>query len=84
MYFFRFVLTELRDKYGDVMTVDLPFGTKVVLLNSAEAFWDGAIKNAEYLTERHFDGKNLFTPLGITGMSQLCKHSQSHNLRERI
>ena len=50
----------MRDRYGEMMTLDLAGGKKMVVLNGADAIQEAFVKNADMLSER---ADNLGSPL---------------------
>mgnify|MGYP001800525441 CR=1 FL=1 len=58
--------TGLRKKYGDVISYDLNMNSKMVVLNSADAIYEGFVKNADVLSSRP---KRIFPLMsaGVTG-----------------
>ena len=50
----------MRDRYGEMMTLDLAGGKKMVVLNGADAMQEAFVKNADMLSER---ADNLGSPL---------------------
>ena len=59
----------LREKYGDVITLDLPGGEKMVFLNSSAAIQEGFIKNADKLSERHESQKGILVEGSLVSQS---------------
>lgn len=54
--------TGLSKKYGDVITYDMNMRHKMVMLNSADAIYEGFVKNADSLSSRPpLEAKQTFT-----------------------
>ena len=71
VYYFPVIQNQqgLREKYGDVITLDLPGGEKMVFLNSSAAIQEGFIKNADKLSERHESQKGILVEGSLSSQS---------------
>lgn len=61
----------MKKQYGEVITLDMPFGKKLVILNSAEAIYDGFVRHADQLSARPEENRTLLTD-GIYILCYIC------------
>ena len=55
-----FIFIDLRHKYGELITLDINEG-KLVVLNTAEAIYEGFVKNSAFLSDRPMSMHNPAT-----------------------